>query len=126
FRRVLFRSVVIAPAERYVVDVAFDSAGSIPMLNRVQAIDHTFGIFFEEEDTLGVVNVSEAPATPDYASGFDRLRRHTDVVEDVARYREHFEREPDLTLTLTMKDEGLPFNRKSTRLNSSHVKISYA
>src|SRR5690606_28182539 len=102
-------SVVIAPAERYVVDVAFDSAGSIPMLNRVQAIDHTFGIFFEEEDTLGVVNVSEAPATPDYASGFDRLRRHTDVVEDVARYREHFEREPDLTLTLTMKDEGLPF-----------------
>lgn len=102
-------SVVIAPAERYVVDVAFDSVGTVPLLNRVQAIDHTFGVFFEEEDTLGFVHVSDAPATPDYASSFDRLRRHEDVVEDVARYRGHFTRTPDLTLTLTMKDEGLPF-----------------
>ena len=102
-------SVVIAPAERYVVDVAFDSAGTAPLLNRVQAIDHAFGVFFPEEDTLGVVRVADTPAEPDYASTFDRLRRHEDVVEDVARYREHFTREPDLTLTLTMKDEGLPF-----------------
>ena len=102
-------SVVLAPAERYIVDVAFDSVGTTPLLNRVQAIDHTFGVFFPEDDTLGIVRVAAEPAEPDLAAGFDRLRRHDDVVLDVARYRDHFARAPDLTLTLTMKDEGLPF-----------------
>ncbi|MGH7445016.1 MAG: multicopper oxidase family protein, partial [Longimicrobiales bacterium] len=92
-------SVVIAPAERYIVDVAFDSAGTTPLVNRVQAIDHTFGVFFAEADTLGVVRVAAEPATPDYASGFDRLRRNEDVVDDIARYSKHFTRAPDLTLT---------------------------
>jgi FtsP/CotA-like multicopper oxidase with cupredoxin domain len=30
-------------------------------------------------------------------------------MRDVARYQQHFGRAPDITLTLTMKDKGLPF-----------------
>lgn len=99
-------SVVLAPAERYIVDVSFDSAGAVPIVNSVQAIDHTLRIFFPEEDTLGVVDVSMEAAQPMLAS---ELRSNPDVMSDVARYRTHFERAPDLTLQLTMKDKGLPF-----------------
>src|SRR5215203_6976225 len=45
-------SIVIAPAERYVVHVRFDRAGLVPLVNRVHAIDHLFGRFRQESDTL--------------------------------------------------------------------------
>ena len=102
-------SVVLAPAERYIVDVAFDSAGISPLLNYVQAIDHTRGIFMPEQDSLGVVTVAATPAQPDLGNAFGTLRSNSDVVSDVAKYRPHFNRAPDFTLTLTMKSRNLPF-----------------
>jgi FtsP/CotA-like multicopper oxidase with cupredoxin domain len=104
-------SVVLAPAERYIVDVAFDSTGPAPLLNYVQAIDHTRGIFLPEQDTLGQVTVTNDPAEPDFRNAFGALRRNGDVASDVAKYRSHFNRAADFTLTLTMKQRGrgLPF-----------------
>ena len=49
-------SVVIAPAERYVVDVSFPAPGTVALVNRVRAIDHLYGRFFDVVDTLGVVD----------------------------------------------------------------------
>jgi FtsP/CotA-like multicopper oxidase with cupredoxin domain len=102
-------TVVIAPAERYIVDVLFDRPGNIAMVNSVQSIDHTRGTFFPESDTLALFAVSRAAAKPDHAARFAALRRHAEVVRDVAQYRTHFARAPDYTLTLTMKDKGLPY-----------------
>jgi FtsP/CotA-like multicopper oxidase with cupredoxin domain len=51
-------SVVIAPAERYVVEVSFERPGEVAIVNRVRAIDHLYARFFADVDTLGVVNVS--------------------------------------------------------------------
>ena len=42
-------SVVIAPAERYVVEVRFDAPGEVPFANRVQAIDHVYGNYFADD-----------------------------------------------------------------------------
>ena len=102
-------TVVLAPAERYVVDVLFDRPGTHALINSVQSIDHTRGTFFSETDTLAVFTVGPAEARPDYRKAFAALRRHEDVVSDVARYRAHFDRSPDFTLRLSMKDKGLPF-----------------
>jgi FtsP/CotA-like multicopper oxidase with cupredoxin domain len=102
-------TVVIAPAERYVVDVLFERPGAVALVNSVQSIDHTRGTFFPESDTLAIFDVSRTPATPDYTARFSALRRHEEVARDVAQYREHFARAPDHTLTLTMKDKGLPY-----------------
>ncbi|MGQ0814967.1 MAG: multicopper oxidase family protein [Gemmatimonadota bacterium] len=99
-------SVVLAPAERYIVDVTFAAAGATPILNRVQAIDHTLRAFFPEADTLGVINVSAESSSHKLTSS---LRSNADVTSDVAKYNAHFERGPDFTLELTMKDKGLPF-----------------
>jgi FtsP/CotA-like multicopper oxidase with cupredoxin domain len=69
-------SVVIAPAERYIVDVRFAEAGRVAFENRVTAIDHVFGHFFAQVDTFGVVQVSEQRASPDRGETFGRLNDH--------------------------------------------------
>jgi FtsP/CotA-like multicopper oxidase with cupredoxin domain len=105
-------SVVIAPAERYVVHVKFDEAGTTTLLNRVRGIDHLFGRFFSHVDTLGVIRVAERAATPDLAASFGVLRRDSAVTADVARYRDWLPRAPDRTLVLSLRTRDLPFITK--------------
>ena len=102
-------SIVIAPAERYVVHVRFDEPGDVALVNRVRALDHLFARFFPEVDTLGVVHVGGEGAAPNLAASFDALRRDTAVAADIARFRGHFRRAPDRSLVLTLRTRGLPF-----------------
>ncbi len=102
-------SVVVAPAERYIVHVRFPTPGRYAIENRVVAIDHTFGRFFEQVDTLGFVNVSATPARPDLGASFDTLRAHAGVIAEIDRIREHFDRPPDRRLLIRMEANGLPF-----------------
>jgi FtsP/CotA-like multicopper oxidase with cupredoxin domain len=106
-------SVVIAPAERYVVHVRFDEPGEVALLNRVRGLDHLFGRFFAETDTLATFEVSREAASPDLGASFATLRADTAVVTDVAPYRAALARwlahPPDRALVLTMRSRGLPF-----------------
>lgn len=101
-------SVVLAPAERYVVEVRFEKAGNVAILNAVQAINHFIGEFEPEVDTLGVIAVSTRAATPDYAKPFATLRANAAVTDDIAKYRSAFDKKPDKTLTLTVATTALP------------------
>ncbi|MEO5814276.1 MAG: multicopper oxidase family protein [Gemmatimonadaceae bacterium] len=101
-------SVVIAPAERYVVEVRFDRPGRVAMINAIQAINHFEGEFEPQVDTLGVVTVDPAPASPTYAKQFATLRANTAVARDIDRYRQYFDRPPDQSLTLTVATNALP------------------
>ena len=60
-------SVVIGPAERYVVEVRFEAPGPVALVNAVQGLDHMNGRFFPVVDTLGVVTVEAGSAEPDLA-----------------------------------------------------------
>ena len=102
-------SVVLAPAERYVVDVRFERAGRSALTNRIQAIDHMVGAFFPMVDTLGMVSVAARVAEPDLAAAFSTLRHHGEVTADVERYRPRFDDDPDLDLEMSLEDRGLPF-----------------
>jgi suppressor of ftsI len=104
----LVPSVVLGPAERYVVDVRFPHPGRYAFVNAVQAINHFQGEFTPEVDTLGVITVGATPAKPDYATGFAALHTNDSVVRDIARYRSAFTHPPDRTLHLTLKTNGLP------------------
>lgn len=102
-------SVVVAPAERYVVSVRFERAGPVAIENRVMAIDHTFGRFFPQVDTLGVIDVAGATsAAPDHSAAFAELHTHASVVADVARYRQEFDRPVDKQLVVRMEATSLP------------------
>ena len=101
-------SVVIAPAERYVVEVRFDEPGEARLVNRVRAIDHVYGNYFPDETVLGAVTVTGEPAAPDHAASFRELRPHPDVVSDIDAYRGEFDRPVDHRLLLTLALGGLP------------------
>lgn len=101
-------SVVLAPAERYIVEARFDTPGRYALLNAVQAINHYRGEFDAEVDTLGIVTVDSAPAAPDYAGAFDALRDNVAVTRDIDRYRPYFDKPPDKRLVLTVRGSGLP------------------
>jgi suppressor of ftsI len=101
-------SVPLAPAERYIVEVRFDRPGRYALVNRVQAINHYRGEFQAEVDTLGMVAVDSAPATPDLGAAFDSLRANVAVTRDVERFRRYFDSPPDKRLALTVRTSGLP------------------
>lgn len=112
-------SVVIAPAERYVVDVRFERPGAVPLINRVRALDHLYGRFFGATDTLGLVTVFGRRGATAAAAAFETLRHdHVAAAEHAAAraaaagaWR---------TLELRVEFRGLPFvSERLMRLDSA-------
>ncbi|MFT5141572.1 MAG: suppressor of ftsI [Rhodothermales bacterium] len=101
-------SVIIAPAERYVVEVLFDEPGDFAIKNSVQAVNHFMGVFYPEERVLGNVKVSPTQAEPSFAAEFETARSNQDVADDIEGFRDQFDRAPDHTLELTIRVDGLP------------------
>jgi FtsP/CotA-like multicopper oxidase with cupredoxin domain len=109
-------SVVIAPAERYVVEAELRQAGSYALVNRVRGIDRVTGRFFPEVDTLGVLKVGGKPVQrvgADSSSASDPLRA---LARSVAG------RAPDRILTLSLRTGTLPFALvQALRLDTAYV-----
>ncbi len=101
-------SVLISPAERYIVDVRFDEPGTFAVQNRVQGLDHFMGELYSETWELGMVEVSASAATPDHRAAFEILRENHDVVAEIDRVRPFFERSPDHELRLNVRAGNLP------------------
>lgn len=101
-------SVIIAPAERYVVDVHFEEAGEVVIANSIQAVNHFRGTFYSKVDTLSRVTVQERAVADDLSAEFATLREHDDVQADIDAFREHFDREPDHHLVTTLRVRDLP------------------
>lgn len=101
-------SVVIAPAQRYVIDVRFPSAGRWELVNEVQGINHRMGVFLGERRRIGAVEVSAERVATDLGADFEQLRVHREVVADIDRYRHHFDRPVDHELVLTLEGDALP------------------
>lgn len=102
------RSVVIAPAERYIVEVEFARSGSVALVNRVQALDHMIGSYSPEVDTLGLVRVAREAAAVRYGAQFETLRRNADVSAGIAPFRRYFAKPVDHELVLTLRTHDLP------------------
>ena len=107
-REAFVETVVIAPAERYIVEVRFDQPGAIAITNSIQAIDHFRGEFVPRVDTLGVVRVADAMTAESHAAAFQTLRTNADVIADIDRYRPQFDRAVDRTLELGVDIGALP------------------
>ena len=70
-------SVVIAPAERYVVDVEFAHVGRVALVNRVQALDHMFGTYLAGgRHARRRRGVGDGAAAPTVRAQFATLRRN--------------------------------------------------
>ncbi len=102
------RSVIIAPAERYIVDVRFDEPGIVAIANTIQAINHFRGQFYPHTDTLGLVNVSDEPVANDLGESFATLHEYPAVKADIEKFRPYFDKPPDEELVTTVAIQGLP------------------
>ena len=80
--------VILAPSERVVVDVMFDRPGELTLEHRTP--DRVY--------PLAAISVSEEPAEPSLAAGFETLRDNADMVAERARIAPYLEAEPDKTL----------------------------
>lgn len=100
-------SVVIAPAERYVVDVRFDEPGEVAIANTIQAINHFRGVFYPHVDTLSTVTVTEERAEASVSEAFDTLREHQAVQTEIDGFRQWFGRAPDHELEATVRVQDL-------------------
>jgi FtsP/CotA-like multicopper oxidase with cupredoxin domain len=101
-------SVVLAPAERWVIEVRFPDAGTVPMENRVRALDPVGARFIPEVRTIGTVRVAGGPSVerPAFAALLEAPSVQAEVEELV---RVHLERSPDRTLVLGLRTGTLPF-----------------
>ena len=109
FEKEMFvRSVAIAPAQRYVVEVLFEKPGEYPIVNRITALNHMQGKFFSATDTLGSVRVAETAASPDWTESFRELRVDEEVRREVEPYRTYIEAPVDRELELTVDISELP------------------
>jgi len=105
---VIVNNVVLAPAERYVVEVFFDEAGTYALMNHVQGINHRMGVFLEESRKLGSIEVARHRTEFDHHHAFETLRTNPDVIADIDRYRSDFNRPIDHELVLTLLVDSLP------------------
>ncbi len=101
-------SVPLAPAERYTVEVKFDTPGEVAITNSIQAINHFRGEFYPHVDTLALVTVLDEPPAEDLSEAFETLRENEDVQRDLAAFRPHFDRPVDHRLDLGVRVKGLP------------------
>lgn len=111
-REAWVESVVIAPAERWTVDVRFPREGAVFLENRVQGLDHMGARFFFQADTLGIVEVAgdRVPEEAPPSEAFPTLRAAPSVEAEVeAVLEEAGGREPDHTLLLELRTRDLPF-----------------
>jgi suppressor of ftsI len=107
-REEMVPAVVIAPAQRYAVEVRFAEPGTYPIVNAVQALNNFLGEFQPAVDTIGFVTVTDQRAAADYGPQFARLRAVGEVTAEVEPYRAHMDRAPDRELLLTVNVQGLP------------------
>ena len=80
--------VVLAPSERAVVDVLFESPGRMALEHRTP--DRTY--------QLATIDVSDESATPPLAEQFDDLRTAPELIAERERLADYLEAEPDKTL----------------------------
>ncbi|HET6774413.1 MAG TPA: multicopper oxidase family protein [Acidimicrobiales bacterium] len=94
--------VLLAPSERAVLDVLFDTVGSVPLEHRTP--DHTY--------ELGSISVSDEPIAESFSRDFSRLRTDPELTAERARIDAELQRPPDKTLAfeslmpLLYSDEG--------------------
>jgi FtsP/CotA-like multicopper oxidase with cupredoxin domain len=85
-------SLTLGPAERGIVDVYFEKAGTYVLQHKGSA----------RTEKLGNIVVTDEEASPDLTPAFEELRTNADVTADIDRFRPYFDKPVDKTLRLTI------------------------
>ena len=86
-------ALIIAPAERYIVDVYFPAEGAYTLTHESPLTTIA----------LGSIYVDEESATPDLSQTYKTLRENADVIADIDDFRDYFNAPIDKTLRLSIE-----------------------
>jgi len=87
-RETFVEEVLLAPSERAVLDVLFETPGPVPLEHRTPG--HTY--------ELGSISVTDEPIEQSFAREFDQLRTDPELADERARLDTELQRPPDKTL----------------------------
>ena len=94
-------SVVIAPSERYIVEVLFENSGTYELIHETP----------DKEYVLGEITVSNTETADDYSEVFNTLNTNEYVKEEVKGLSEqHLSKSPDYQITLSIDFTGMMGN----------------
>ncbi|MGH3116197.1 MAG: multicopper oxidase domain-containing protein [Gaiellales bacterium] len=87
-RHAFVDDALLAPSERAIIDVVFETAGMFPIAHSTPTQSYM----------LGAVNVTDGPIDQSLLAQFDELRTCPDLAEERERIEAHRDRAPDKTL----------------------------
>ncbi len=91
-RETFVDSVILAPSERAVVEVLFDTAGTYTLQHKTP----------EKTYTMGTINVSSEKVATSYKPQFLTLRTNNDTIASIDPLRQYFDKKDDKSLALTV------------------------
>lgn len=83
---------IIAPAERYIVEVMFNKSWTYTIQNKTP--NKTY--------SLWKIEVSDKKLLSNYKKEFDTLRVNKDIISDIDKFRPYFDKENDKSINLTI------------------------
>jgi FtsP/CotA-like multicopper oxidase with cupredoxin domain len=89
-REEIVDEVVLAPSERVVIDVLFETAGDVTLEHRTP----------ERVHPLATIRVGDEPVEPSFREAFEVLRTNADIAAERERIAPYRDAEPDKTIGL--------------------------
>ena len=83
-------SVIISPAERYIVEVLFDQEGTFNIIHRTPSKTYV----------LGTITVSQNEINNNV--NFYSLKENNDIKENIDKFKKYFDKKPDFEIDLTV------------------------
>lgn len=96
-REEFVESIVIAPAERYIVEVYFPESWEFEIQNNTPVSQYT----------LWKIIVSDESVSESFVSDFQTLKQNDEIMADIDSYRGYFEKEIDKEIELDMTMWGM-------------------
>jgi len=85
-------SIIISPAQRYIVEVYFEEQGTYLIEN----------IHPTKKYQLGTVLVSSVQSDNDYSAEFLKLGQNSEIIADIASFESYFDKEIDYTINISI------------------------
>lgn len=92
-RESLHSSIILAPSERAIIEVLFNKSGTYILQNANPSKTYNLATF----------KVTDQKVDQSYANEFQTLRVNQDVIADIDKFRDSFDKTPDKNFTLTLK-----------------------
>ena len=86
-------NIIIAPAERYIIEVYFEKSGQYQIQNKNP----------EKIYDLVIIDVTNKKISSDYSKQFNTLKENQEVIEDINQFKSYFDKPVDYELELTME-----------------------